>query len=156
MRSLEPADSIRKPIYRSIPAASVYGIIPPLPELLFLFQVILHQLAACLCRFVKVDQKIVVYTGTIKFSVRKVHRPERGHWQDICNATKHGVITRYTPKIVEARLHGGDFCPMDCYRDVDISRLGIRLHNGQTVWFIDAVGRALDYWSTFLEEHEIH
>ena len=77
---------------------------------------------------------------------------ELGQLQAIWNATKHGKITRCTPRIVAARFHGGDY-NSDFRRDFDISCLEIELCGGQTVMFLDVIDRAMDFWSDFFEEH---
>ena len=80
--------------------------------------------------------------------------PELAYLQDICNETKHAEITRYTPRIVEARLHGGAFSRAFS-RGFHISRLEIELCGGETVSFNDVIDRALDYWSKFFDDHGI-
>ena len=81
--------------------------------------------------------------------------PELAYLQDICNESKHAEITRYVARIKEARHHRGDFSSKDFSRDFDISCLEIELLGGQTVWFLDVVGRAVGFWSDFFEKHGI-
>ena len=78
---------------------------------------------------------------------------ELAYLQDICIASKHGKITRYSPRIIEACEHEGDFCPRDFSRDFDISHLQLKLHDGETLFFIDVADRAVAFWSLFLAEH---
>ena len=80
--------------------------------------------------------------------------PELGYLQDVCTETKHGRITRYTPRIVRARHRPGDFDPNDfSSEDFDTADLEIELPGGRTVLFGDAVDRALAFWSRFFEDH---
>ena len=80
--------------------------------------------------------------------------PELAYLQDICTESKHAEITRYTPRIVEARLHGGAFSRAFS-RGFDISRLEVELCGGEAVSFNDVIDRALDYWSRFFDDHGI-
>ena len=78
--------------------------------------------------------------------------PELGYLQDICNESKHGEITRYTPRINEAEFRDGDFSPQDFDpHDFDVPRLEIELLGGQTVFLLDVVDRAVGFWSDFFE-----
>ena len=72
--------------------------------------------------------------------------PEVAYLQDICIESKHGKISRYVPHIDETRHHAGDFSrdDFDC-RDFDVSRLEIKLPDGQTVLFDDTVDRSVDF-----------
>ena len=79
---------------------------------------------------------------------------ELAYLQDISTESKHGRISRYTPRIVEARSHGGAFS-RGFSRDFDISRLEIELPGGCSVWFIDVVDQATLFWSQFFEDHGI-
>ena len=81
--------------------------------------------------------------------------PELAYLQDICTESKHGKISRYTPRISEARFHGGDFSSRDFSRDFDISCLEIKLPGGQMIFFDDVVGRAVDFWSKFFDDNGI-
>ncbi len=86
----------------------------------------------------------------------RVDCPELAYLQDICIESKHAEITRYTPRIVEARHHIGDFSRDDfSSEDFDTTRLEIELCGGETVSFNDVVDRALDYWSRFFDDHSI-
>ena len=77
--------------------------------------------------------------------------PELGYLQDICIESKHAEITRYSPRIDEARVHVGDFSREDfCSDDFDTSCLEIVLRQGQKVSFNEVVDRAVEFWSTFL------
>ena len=78
--------------------------------------------------------------------------PELGYLQDICIESKHGRISSYAPRIVEARFQGGAFSRAFS-RDFDVCRLEIELPGGQAVWFIDVIERAAAYWSQFFEDH---
>ena len=80
--------------------------------------------------------------------------PELAYLQDICTASKHGEISRYTPRIAEARFQGGAFSHAFS-RDFDISCLEIELPGGQTIFFNDVVDRAVDFWSKFLDDNGI-
>ena len=62
--------------------------------------------------------------------------PELAYLQDICTASKHGNISRYTPRINETRVQGGAFSHAFS-RGFDISRLEIKLLGGQTIFFND-------------------
>ena len=82
--------------------------------------------------------------------------PELAYLQDICIESKHGKISRYVPHIDETRHHAGDFSRDDFdSRDFDVSRLEIKLPDGQTVLFDDTVDRAVDFWSKFFDDHGI-
>ena len=78
--------------------------------------------------------------------------PELAYLQDICIASKHGEILRYTPRIDEARFKGGAFSH-DFSRDFDISRLEIELPGGQTIFFNDVLDRAVNFWSKFFDDN---
>ena len=80
--------------------------------------------------------------------------PELAYLQDICTESKHGKISRYTPRIAEARFHGGAFSRAFS-RGFDISRLEIKLPGGQTIFFNDVVDRAVDFWSKFFDDNGI-
>ena len=80
--------------------------------------------------------------------------PQLAYLQDICNESKHAEITRYVARIKEDRYHRGAFSK-DFSRDFDISRLEVEVLGGQTVWFLDVVGRAVGFWSDFFEKHGI-
>ena len=82
--------------------------------------------------------------------------PELGYLQDICIESKHAEITKYSPRIDEALVHTGDFSNEDFSgKDFDTSRLEIRLRGGGTVLFNNALERAVEFWSTYLERHGI-
>ncbi len=84
------------------------------------------------------------------------HCPELAYLQDICTESKHAKINRYEPSVESATHHKGDFCLKDFdSRDFDTSRLEIKLYNGLTIPYIDAVNRAVDFWSKFFEEYEL-
>ena len=53
--------------------------------------------------------------------------PELAYLQDICIESKHAEITRYSPRIDEARFHGGTFSRDFSSDDFDASRLEIVL-----------------------------
>ena len=60
------------------------------------------------------------------------------------------------PNIDETRHHAGDFSRDDFdSRDFDLSRLEIKLPDGQTVLFDDTVDSAVDFWSKFFDDHGI-
>ena len=82
--------------------------------------------------------------------------PELAYLHDICIESKHGEITTYVAhiKVKEARHHGGAFSNAFS-RAFDISRLEIELLDGQTVFFIDVVDRAVGFWLDFFEDHGI-
>ena len=82
--------------------------------------------------------------------------PELAYLQDICIESKHAQITMYEPRIDEARVHIGDFCREDfCSDDFDTSRLEIGLPGGGKISFCKVVGRAVEFWSEFLEARGI-
>ena len=82
--------------------------------------------------------------------------PEVAYLQDICTESKHAQITRYTPRIDEARVHFGDFSREDfCSDDFDTSRLEIALPGGGKVSFNKVVDRVVEFWSDFMEVREI-
>lgn len=86
----------------------------------------------------------------------RVACPDLGYLQDICIESKHAEITKYSPSIDEARVHTGDFSSEDfCGDDFDTSRLEISLPGGETVLFSDALDRAAEFWSAYLERHRI-
>ena len=82
--------------------------------------------------------------------------PELAYLQDICIESKHGEIKTYVAhiKVKEARHHRGAFSNAFS-RALDISRLEIELLDGQTVFFIDVVDRAVGFWLDFFEDHGI-
>ena len=80
--------------------------------------------------------------------------PELAYLQDICTESKHGKISRYTPRITEASFHGGAFSRAFS-RGFDIARLEIELPGGQTIFFNDVVDRAVDFWSKFFDDNKI-
>ena len=81
---------------------------------------------------------------------------ELAYLQDICNESKHAVITQYSPSIKEARSHDGDFFREDfCNEDFDTSRLEIELLDGRTVSFNKVIDSAVDYWSKFFKDSGI-
>ena len=83
--------------------------------------------------------------------------PELAYLQNICIETKHGEITRGVAhiKIKEARHHRGAFSHAFDIHAFDISRLEIELLDGQTVFFIDVVDRAVGFWLDFFEDHVV-
>ena len=78
--------------------------------------------------------------------------PALAYLQDICIESKHAAITRYTPRIKEARHHDGAFSNAFS-SGFDISRLEIELLGGQTLPFRNVVESAVDFWSEFFESH---
>ena len=83
--------------------------------------------------------------------------PELSYLQDICTESKHAEITRYSPRIDEARVHIGDFSSDDfCSDDFDTSRLEIGVIGGRRMPFTDVVDRAVEFWSTFVEARGNH
>ena len=82
--------------------------------------------------------------------------PELAYLQDICIESKHGEIKTYVAhiKVKEARHHRGAFSNAFS-RAFDISHLEIELLDGQTVFFIDVVDRAVGFWVDFFEDHGI-
>ena len=82
--------------------------------------------------------------------------PELAYLQDVCIESKHGEIRRYVAhiKVKEARHHRGAFSNAFS-RAFDISRLEIELLDGQTVFFIDVVDRAVGFWLDFFEDYGI-
>ena len=82
--------------------------------------------------------------------------PELAYQQDICIESKHGELTRYTPRIDEAKFQDGDFDPRDFDpHDYDVARLEIKLAGGQTVLFSDIVDCAVTFWSKFFDDFGI-
>ena len=99
-------------------------------------------------------------SGFTKLSELQAHVrracPELAYLQDICTESKHAEITRYVPRIDEARVHIGDFAREDfCSDDFDTSRLEIGLPGGRKFSFKKVVGRTVDFWSEFLDTHGI-
>ena len=80
--------------------------------------------------------------------------PELAYLQDICIESKHAQITKYEPRIDEARVHGGAFS-RGFSDDFDTSRLEIVLPGGRKVPFKKVVGRAVEFWSAFLNAYGI-
>ena len=81
---------------------------------------------------------------------------ELAYLQDVCTESKHAEITRYRPRIDEARFHVGDFSSEDFSGDdFDTSRLEIVLREGWKVSFSAVVERAVEFWSEFMEVHGI-
>ena len=80
--------------------------------------------------------------------------PELAYLQDICTESKHGKISRYTPRITEARFQGGAYSHAYS-RGYDISRLQIELPGGQTIFFNDVVDRAVDFWPKYFDDNGI-
>ena len=80
--------------------------------------------------------------------------PELAYLQDICTESKHGEISRYTPRIAEARFQGGAFSH-GFSRGFDISRLEIKLPGGQTIFFNDVLDRTVEFWSKFFDDNGI-
>ena len=82
--------------------------------------------------------------------------PELAYLRDICIESKHGEITRNMAhiKVKDTRHHKGAFS-RGFSRDFDTSRLEIELLDGQTVFFLDVVDRAVGFWSDFFEDHGI-
>ena len=79
---------------------------------------------------------------------------ELGYLQDICTESKHGKISRYTPRIKEARHHRGAFS-RGFSSAFDISCLEVKLSDGQTILFNDVVDRAVEFWSEFFDDNGI-
>ncbi len=79
---------------------------------------------------------------------------ELAYLQDICTESKHGKISRYTPRIAEARFHRGAFSRAFS-RGFDTSCLEVQLPGGQAILFNDVVDRAVDFWSKFLDDNRI-
>ena len=72
------------------------------------------------------------------------------YMQDICNATKHAEVKRYTPRIMSTELHQGAFSNGDWDRsDWDVSRLQLIENDGSKVDFLDSLDRVIQYWSNF-------
>ena len=80
--------------------------------------------------------------------------PELAYLQDICTESKHGEISKYTPRIAEARFQGGAYSHAYS-RAYDISRLQIELPDGQTIFFNDVLDCAVDFWSKFFDDNRI-
>lgn len=80
--------------------------------------------------------------------------PELAYLQDICTEAKHGKISRYSPRIAEAKLHDGAFSH-EFSREFDISCLEIKLPDGQTIFFEDIVDRVVDFWSKFFDDKRV-
>ena len=82
--------------------------------------------------------------------------PELAYLQDICNASKHAKIKKYTPPVDEARLIDGDFSHLDFDpRDFDVPRLEVKLRDGQSVLFGDVLDRAINFWTNFFDDNGI-
>ena len=79
---------------------------------------------------------------------------ELAYLQDICNESKHAVITKYPPGIKATRRHKGGFS-RGFSIGFNISCLEIELLDGHTVSFNKVIGSAVDYWSKFFEENGI-
>ena len=80
--------------------------------------------------------------------------PDLAYLQDICTESKHAKISRYPPRIAEARFKGGAFSH-GFSRGFDISRLEIELPGGQTIFFNDVLDRAVGFWSKFFDDNGI-
>ena len=78
--------------------------------------------------------------------------PDLAYLQDICTESKHANISRYPPRIAEARFKGGAFS-RGFSRGFDISRLEIELLDGQRIMFNDVVDRAVGFWSIFFDDN---
>ena len=93
--------------------------------------------------------------GSLQDHVRQAC-PELGYLQDICIASKHAKITRYTPSIREARKLDGDFCREDFdQNDFNVPRLEITLIHGRQLLFDEVLERAVAFWTQFFRNHGI-
>ena len=81
--------------------------------------------------------------------------PELAYLQDICIESKHAEIARYSPRIDEARFHGGAFSRDFSSDDFDTSRLEIVLPRGRKVAFNDVADCTVEFWSRFMEARGI-
>ena len=82
--------------------------------------------------------------------------PELAYLQDICTESKHGEISRYTPRIDEAKFHDGDFDPQDFDpHDFAVARLEIKPAGGQPILFGDVVDCVVNFWSKFFDDNRI-
>ena len=80
--------------------------------------------------------------------------PDLAYLEDICIESKHGEITKNTPKIKEARFHTGDFSGDDFdHNDFDVSCLEIELPDGRVIPFNKIVDNVLEFWSEFFKNH---
>ena len=75
--------------------------------------------------------------------------PELAYLQDVCNESRHGVITKYKPCVDETKMHRGRFT-RGFSRGFDISRLVIILNDGcAKVDFEDALDQAVRFWTKY-------
>jgi hypothetical protein len=73
--------------------------------------------------------------------------------QDVANATKHKDITKYAPRLREAREHAGAFQHGAFSRGFDVSALILVREDGSEVWFEDALEDATKFWQTYFESN---
>lgn len=77
--------------------------------------------------------------------------PELAYMQDISNEHKHGEITKYTPRLKEARSTRGAFS-QSFSRSFNISRLELVTETDQVLWFEDVMDTVVGYWQEKLTE----
>lgn len=65
--------------------------------------------------------------------------------RDITNGTKHKDITKYVPRLKEAKKHNGAFSS-GFSRGFDISVLLVELKDGRELYFEDIVDRVFKFW----------
>lgn len=75
--------------------------------------------------------------------------PSLSLMQDICNGSKHAIITRYIPDVKNTEESPGDFSD-DFGKDFNIDELVIELEN-ETLYFSDAIEKVITFWRNYLD-----
>ena len=81
--------------------------------------------------------------------------PEIEYLQNMADSLKHRNITSYTPSLVGAYKHRGEFSSRDFSRDFDISGLMLKLQDGSELWFEDVIEAALSFWDGYFKDNGI-
>ena len=74
---------------------------------------------------------------------------------DIANGSKHLSLSRPKTEITDSGLHEGDFAFEDFAReDFDVSRLELKMRNGEVVDFYGEIEECVSFWSEYLNRFD--
>lgn len=77
-------------------------------------------------------------------------------FQDVANASKHREITKYVPRLKEAKHHVGAFDRNSFQSSAfNVSALVLVDINGSEIWFDEALNDVINHWEHFFEINQI-
>ena len=85
----------------------------------------------------------------------KENCPSLALFQDVANASKHMEVTKYIPKLKEAKKHHGAFSRSAFSSAFDVSALILVAEDGSEIWFDHALKEVICAWDLFFDVNNL-